>query len=1357
MDRAWRCRREDAAILAPLYGRLLMLEARDHEAALLLLRRAIDFAPDPDVAALIALALLRLERPEQARRQLETALATYCAASGGLLFQVAGEFMRDPAMEALGWFGRGPTLELVGELSDDNTATALEIRLDGQPAFTQLLRYAPAGRRRRFSFDLPQRSLAARIDVTSRGIALLGSGGRPPGDFGIDGRTLTRGRRVTGWVRLGWLPTRAVRLRIDDETGHHQALRAPRLPLPGWRWPIEFDSRSAGLRGARIQISARMPDGRWKALPDSPLLLEPAVRLARRKTQRLSAWSARSARPHLGRALSQNARRTDVIIAVTGGREETLACIDAVLATLDALTQVVVVDDAMSDHELANALDALSGTGRITLLRNTASQGFGISVNRALALHPAHDALLLSSGTWVFDDWLSRLRAAAYSGATVGTVTPFSNDGSIASYLRASELTIDIEDGAHLHALTASTHSGARAPIPVGGEVCLFMRRDCLQRVGPFDAAIFGVGPGHASDFSLRARAQGWSHLLAADVYVHHAASESIGGSGAAMQDRTQRLLNLRYPGYDRFIESFLQQDPLHALRRRLDERRLSTLAERFVLLVTLALTGGVDRFVAERCERLRERGLFPLVLRPAEAGSARRCELWTDAIEVPNLQYDIPSELPALTALLGAVQLEAIELQHFLHLDARVIDAVRALPLPYDVYVHDYAWICPRVTLIDGSGRYCGEPAVKVCQSCVRRHGSNLGETLSVPALRARSDRWLRGARRVIAPSADAAARLQRHFVDLKVAVEPHTKTIVPIALPPRTEPRATVRVVLMGAIGEHKGYRILLECARDARARRLPLEYVVIGYTENDAPLLATCKVFITGHYTEAEVAHLLRREQADVAWLPSVWPETWSYTLDYALGTGLPVVAFDLGAIAERLRAAGVGVLLPLDLKPARINDRLLQLAGLSHDGAIGPRFAETELAHRRDGATMAATHAAEMLMNKAPEGKPAQTVHEEGLSASVQVLPLPPGLYLFTVKASAPPAARAAGQLALPALHVGLGPGVRSEQVEFIEGPSTQGAWLFAQSDLLVIKVNSPGTTLVLTSVRAPGGEVLSIKVERLDARTEVMTTPARQTPPAPTRSPAAAAHVDSAPVAVRTAIPPPNSPEASPSSVPIEIRAHIRSRGDMSFADVAWAGRVAPGLWVESFSVRPLERLAATDIEYKGLTVTGFETPWLSDEKMCGTQGMAVPLVGFALRLKPTPASAAYDCEYSGYFQSGQTVGPVRNGAPCRSTVANDPLEGIQVRLVKRSSTSQSIAATAGVGRMTAASIESKAASAKHPSAGGSRPGNSKAARAEAKRKRRLTSVKPAAERPMPASGSLSRSTRSRRRHTTRRP
>jgi tetratricopeptide (TPR) repeat protein len=78
LDRAWRHQSDNAAVWAPIYGGLMALEARDHDAALRLLQRALEFAPDPDISALAALTLLRLHRAEEARRQLETTLTNYC-------------------------------------------------------------------------------------------------------------------------------------------------------------------------------------------------------------------------------------------------------------------------------------------------------------------------------------------------------------------------------------------------------------------------------------------------------------------------------------------------------------------------------------------------------------------------------------------------------------------------------------------------------------------------------------------------------------------------------------------------------------------------------------------------------------------------------------------------------------------------------------------------------------------------------------------------------------------------------------------------------------------------------------------------------------------------------------------------------------------------------------------------------------------------------------------------------------------------------------------------------------------------------------------------------------------------------
>jgi GT2 family glycosyltransferase len=1295
LDRAWRCLPEDAAILAPIYGRLLILDARDDDAALRLLCRAIDSAPDPDVAALIALALFRLQRAEDGRRQLQAALQEYCVAPGGVLFHVAGTIVQLPAAKAPGWIGRGPKLELVGEFAPDEPSNQLEIRLDGR--LIRLPVDRSPGDPRVFSVRFPQAGVYTSFEASSRGVPLIGGEPSGPANFRLDGRIESRGSDLLGWARVGWSPMHPVQLRIEDEEGHRKSIWTRRAPDPGRRWPFKIDLGAGRLRGGQIRVSAQLPDGRWQPLPGSPLLLETAIRLPGEPPARLPAWDTSPSDARLDCAPIKPASVTDVIIPVYRGLEETLACIDAVLATVDDDTPIVVVDDASDDPALAAALDTLGSKGRITLLRNASNHGFAASVNRGLALHPTHDAVLLNSDTRVFDDWLVRLRAAAYSGKTVGTVTPFSNFGSIASYPRMPGAAIDPDDVAALHALTAAAHSGTRVEIPVGVGFCLYLRRDCLADVGSLDAAVFDKGYGEETDFCLRARHRGWSNLFAADVFVYHAGGLSFGSRRAALLDRSQRLLNLRHPGYDDFIASYLAADPLRALRRRLDEHRLLAFQGRFVLMVTHPLTGGVDRFVTERCRDLRAQGLYPLVLKAAAAGDSRRCELSTDALDVPNLNYEIPQDLTGLSALLRGLRVDAIEIQHFLNLDAQVIDAVRALPIPYDVFVHDYAWICPRVTLIDGSGRYCGEPALSVCEACVSHNGSNLGETISVTALRARSAAWLRGARRVIAPSADTAARLRRHFGDLTVAVQGHAPSMVSTGeapvfkpLPPAAQ-AGPVRVVLIGAIGEHKGYRILLECARDARVRRLPIEFVVVGYTENDAPLLEMGNVFITGRYSEAEAVHLLRREQPALIWLPSVWPETWCYTLDYALATGLPVAAFDLGAIAERLRAKDQGELLALDMEPAQINDRLLEIGGSAPYHATPSRSEQSSVARPSDVASMAESQYGDTSMTDAPGANPAEGPKEEGLSASVQVLPLAEGLYLFSVKAAGPSSPTSNGELSLPAMHVGVGPGVRPEQVEFIAGPCTHGAWLFAASDLLVTRINTGGAMLILTSVRAPGGEVLSIKVERLNSRANSAAITSTRLPTltdfgstsigAPTRSVFDAARSDDLPLA-------------------LEIGAHIRTRGDMTFADKPWAGRVAPGLWIESFSVRSPERFGTQDIEYKGLTGSGFETPWLSGEQSCGTQGMAVPLVGFALRLKPNPATAPYDCEYSGYFQSGLTVGPLRSGAPCRSTVANDPLEGIQISLVARSQaaapTKRALAKRAPVDAPTSSALDQPA-------------------------------------------------------------
>jgi len=298
-----------------------------------------------------------------------------------------------------------------------------------------------------------------------------------------------------------------------------------------------------------------------------------------------------------------------------------------------------------------------------------------------------------------------------------------------------------------------------------------------------------------------------------------------------------------------------------------------------------------------------------------------------------PNLRYAMPRELSILLRLLARERPREIELHHMVGHHAAILDLVAGLGVPYDVHVHDYAWLCGRVALVGPERRYCGEPEVVRCEACVADAGSLIEEDITVANLRKRSARLFAGARRMIVPSDDTAARIRRHFPATRPTVAPHESDAAITAPVRPATAEARCRVCVVGAIGIHKGYQVVLDCARDAAERRLPLEFVVVGHTIDDRRLLATGRVFITGSFAPEEAVQLIRAQNATLALLPSIWPETWCFTLAEAWRAGLRVAAFDIGAPAERIRRTGRGFLLPLGLKPDAINNALVATAGLS----------------------------------------------------------------------------------------------------------------------------------------------------------------------------------------------------------------------------------------------------------------------------------------------------------------------------------------------------------------------------------------------------------------------------------------
>jgi GT2 family glycosyltransferase len=270
-------------------------------------------------------------------------------------------------------------------------------------------------------------------------------------------------------------------------------------------------------------------------------------------------------------------RSIDIVIPVYRGEAETRTCLESVLASsLQVPHEVVVIDDAGPEPAIHEWLHSLAASGRIKLCVHDQNRGFVATANEGMRLHAERDVVLLNSDTEVAPGWLDRLAVHARKDPSVATVTPFSNNATICSYPRtliANELPAG-ETTASLDAAFARANAGLAAEIPTAVGFCMFITRDCLDRIGLFDEARYGAGYGEEVDFCMRASRAGLKHLVAADVFVRHVGEVSFRSTGVDRRAKAQAIVDELYPEFQPRVREFIARDPLADLRRRVDQVR---------------------------------------------------------------------------------------------------------------------------------------------------------------------------------------------------------------------------------------------------------------------------------------------------------------------------------------------------------------------------------------------------------------------------------------------------------------------------------------------------------------------------------------------------------------------------------------------------------------------------------------------------------------------------------------------------------------------------------------------------------------------------------------------------------------
>jgi hypothetical protein len=274
---------------------------------------------------------------------------------------------------------------------------------------------------------------------------------------------------------------------------------------------------------------------------------------------------------------------------------------------------------------------------------------------------------------------------------------------------------------------------------------------------------------------------------------------------------------------------------------------------------------------------------------------------------------------------------------------------------------------------------------------------------------------------------------------------------------------------------------------------------------------------------------------------------------------------------------------------------------------------------------------------------------------GLVASTKLLELAHGLYGLCIgEVEGEP--RAVAGIAVPATHIiGLpSEGLTAEVLAAADGPS---GWVGPSGGTVAVKIPADRGHLLITTYRLAEQEAVPLEIQlvRVDR-------PVRRAAPASVPAAAAEARPASQPAPT----------DRTTREVAVEIVVHMAGLGDRRFAGGDWIGTPGQGRPIEAFSVRPLEGLAASDIEYKGYGSGGRETPWVTGPTLCGTRDRGIALTGLAIRLAPR-LQGRFDIVYDGAFAASGVAGPRRNGEPLTPSRADDPLEAVQIRLIERGS------------------------------------------------------------------------------------
>ncbi|WP_141441388.1 glycosyltransferase [Vreelandella titanicae] len=638
-----------------------------------------------------------------------------------------------------------------------------------------------------------------------------------------------------------------------------------------------------------------------------------------------------------------------VVVPVYNALEDLKVCVERLRNFTKCSIRIFFINDASPDPEIKKFLLSVEKENRFVVVHNQTNLGFTKTVNKGLVLAGEDDVVILNSDARVTPRWLEGMQYALSTDKRIATVTPMSDRAgafSAPNIGNENDLPCGVSEIEYARAFRRRS-IGLYPTVPTGNGFCMYIRRACIKAVGKLDERAFPRGYGEENDFCMRARAQGWRHIIDDRTYVFHDRSKSFGGEKDHLVAAGRSVVDQRYPEYKKAIKVFSKSHKIHLSRFKAKQAMADCLKiggnKPRALFVVATKTGGTPQTNRDLMLALYKKWECWLlhcnasVLTLYKVNSTERDEL----IRKHNLS-EVVDPLSHLSFEYDAVALNWLhefdfDLVHIRHL------AWHSLNLPFIAKnagaivlksFHDFYTICPTVKLLDSDNKFCGGNCSKSisegkCTSPLWKHAD-------IPELknnwvfdwRKKFESALKYVDHFITTSNSAKSLILNNFDFLKhdqVSVINHGRDFDSFIEPEeRFKKGEKIKILVPGNIDEAKGLEIiisLIELDFDNR-----LEFHILGNIQQ--PLTANYfdKIKIHGKYDRSDFLNIVKRIKPHVGAVLSIWDETWCHTLTEIWAAGLPAFVLNFPTVATRTKQFNSGWVLS-SMDASHIYDEIL----------------------------------------------------------------------------------------------------------------------------------------------------------------------------------------------------------------------------------------------------------------------------------------------------------------------------------------------------------------------------------------------------------------------------------------------